>query len=69
PFSQIARRFGLSVTTIMRKFDIISYGLPQLPECISIDEFRGNAGGEKFQCNLTNPVTPKVLDLLAPINR
>ncbi|MEG1915026.1 MAG: ISL3 family transposase, partial [Acidaminococcaceae bacterium] len=31
-------------------------------------EFRGNAGGEKFQCNLTNPVTHKILDILPSKN-
>lgn len=67
-FSQIAKRFNLSVTTIIRKFNIISYSLPKLPECISIDEFKGNADNEKFQCNLTNPITHKILDILPSRN-
>jgi len=29
-----------------------------------IDEFRGNADGEKFQCILTDPENRKVLDIL-----
>ena len=35
-----------------------------MPHAISIDEFRGNAGGEKFQCILTDPENKKVLDIL-----
>jgi len=31
---------------------------------LSIDEFRGNADGEKFQCILTDPESRKVLDIL-----
>ena len=30
----------------------------------SIDEFKGNAGGEKFQCNLSDPVKHKIIDIL-----
>ena len=31
---------------------------------MSLDEFRGNAGGEKFQCIITDPENRKVLDIL-----
>ena len=31
-----------------------------LSKVLSIDEFRGNAGGEKFQCIITNPEHKKV---------
>lgn len=31
---------------------------------ISIDEFRGNANGEKFQCILTDPIRKIILDIL-----
>ena len=63
-FSSISKRFRVSVTSIMRWFDNVSYSLPKLPESIAIDEFRGNAGGEKFQCNLSDPVSHKVIDIL-----
>jgi Transposase and inactivated derivatives len=36
----------------------------KLPEVLSIDEFRGNSGGNKFQCILTDPVNKKTLDIL-----
>lgn len=35
---------------------------------ISIDEFRGNANGEKFQCILTDPIRKVILDILPTRN-
>lgn len=63
-FSAIARRMGASVTSIIRWFDNINYPKAELPNCIAIDEFKGNAGGEKFQCNLADPVKHKIIDIL-----
>ena len=63
-FKAISNRFGVSVTSIIRWFDKINYSAPKLPECFSIDEFKGNANNEKFQCNVTDPVNHKVLDIL-----
>lgn len=60
----ISRKSNVSSTTAMRIFDLIEYPKPGLPEVLSIDEFRGNAGGEKFQCILTDPRNKKVLDIL-----
>ena len=37
----------------------------KLPEVFSIDEFRGNSGGETFQCILTSPEKQQVFDILA----
>ncbi|WP_304160362.1 ISL3 family transposase [Phascolarctobacterium succinatutens] len=67
-FSSIAKRFGVSVTSIIRWFDKLNYPHPKLPECIAIDEFRGNSGGEKFQCNIADPVKHKVIDILPSRN-
>ena len=44
---------------------MLNYNLYKLPETISIDEFKGNSGGNKYQCILTNPTNHKVLDILA----
>lgn len=60
----VAKRCNTSQTTVARIFDNINYSLSSLPEVLSIDEFKGNAGGEKFQCILTNPKAKKVLDIL-----
>jgi transposase len=62
--ASIAKRNGVSVATAVRIFDRVSYPLPNLPRVLSIDEFKGNAGGRKFQCILTDPVKHRVLDIL-----
>ena len=67
-FSSIAKRLGVSITSIIRWFDNLSYPHPKLPECIAIDEFKGNAGGEKFQCNLADPVEHRIIDILPSRN-
>ena len=64
-FSSVARTFNLSITTVIRIFDLVSYPrYYSLPKSIAIDEFRGNADGEKFQCIITDPETHRVLDIL-----
>lgn len=55
---------NISPTTAIRIFDHVKYSNNTLPHVISLDEFRGNAGGEKFQCILTDPENKKVLDIL-----
>ena len=60
----IAVECGFSLTTAIRMFDKVSFPRPSLPPVISIDEFKGNAGGHKFQCILTNPKKRKLLDIL-----
>ena len=42
----------------------VSYGRPKLPEAVAIDEFKGNTGGEKYNCIITDPINHKVLDIL-----
>ena len=64
-FSSVAREVNLSVTTVIRIFDLVSYPkLTELPTVLAIDEFKGNTWGEKYQCILTNPNTDEVLDIL-----
>lgn len=63
-FTCVAREVNLSVTTVIRIFDLVSYSLNKLPVAISIDEFKGNTHGEKYQCILTDPVNKIVLDIL-----
>lgn len=49
----------------VRRMKDISYPKPtQLPEVLSIDEFRGNAGGQKFQAILTDAKNHKLFDIL-----
>jgi transposase len=64
-FTAIASRFHLSVSTVIRYFDYIQYAKPRtLPAVLSLDEFKGNAWGQKYQVSLTSPVQHKVLDIL-----
>lgn len=64
PLTAIANRIGASSTSVARWFDNVAHPHPVLPEYFSIDEFKGNAGGEKFQCNVADPISHKVLDIL-----
>jgi transposase len=67
-FKDVASRFNTSPTTIMRRFDKISSSMlketKQLPEVIAIDEYKGDAGGEKYQTIIADPVNRKPLDIL-----
>ena len=63
-FSGVAREVNLSVSTVIRIFDFVSYSPKKLPIALSIDEFKGNTNGEKYQCILTDPVNKVVLDIL-----
>ena len=61
----IAKEFQISESTVCRWMNLTEYGKPQkLPKVLSIDEFRGNAGGERFQCILTAPEEGKIFDIL-----
>ena len=64
-FTSIGDKFYISVSTVIRIFDNISYTAPkELPEVIAIDEFKGNTGDEKYQAIITDPKTGVVLDIL-----
>ena len=63
-YTSIAKETGLSVSTVIRYFDCVSYPRAKLSEVIAIDEFKGNTNGEKYQCILTDPKNKVVLDIL-----
>lgn len=63
-FTSVARSLNLSVSTVIRIFDIVGFGKPKLPKVLAIDEFKGNTSGEKYQCIITDPVNHIVLDIL-----
>lgn len=63
-FSSVAREVNLSVSSVIRVFDLVSYAPKKLPSAISIDEFKGNTNSEKYQCILTDPVNKVVWDIL-----
>lgn len=63
--SSVAEEMGISASTIFRCLDDINYPKPSyLPKVLSIDEFKGNAGGEKFQGIITAPDKQKIVDIL-----
>ena len=64
-FSHVSRELNLSVSTVIRIFDKISFSKPvKLPKTVAIDEFKGNTWGEKYQCIITDPENHVVLDIL-----
>ena len=64
-FTDIAKEVGLSVSTVVRIFDLVQYPKPKaLPHVLAIDEFKGNTYGEKYQCILTDAQNKGVLDIL-----
>ena len=63
-FTSVSKEVNLSITTVIRIFDKVSYPKAKLPSVLSIDEFKGNTWGEKYQCILTDPVNKRVLDIL-----
>ncbi len=63
-FTSVSKEVNLSVSTVIRIFDAVSYPKAKLSAALSIDEFKGNTWGEKYQCILTDPINKKVLDIL-----
>lgn len=62
---QIAHVSNVSVFSVCTIIDSIDMPKPSvLPEVISIDEFKGNTDGYKFQCILIAPQTKKIIDIL-----
>jgi transposase len=60
----VAKAVNLSESTVGRIFDHLEYKNKKLPTVLGIDEFKGNADGEKFQCIITDPEHKEVLDIL-----
>ncbi len=67
-FSNIGKHTGMSgqnVTRLMKKFMPIFHNITSLSEAIGIDEFKGNAGGNKFQVAITDLKSHKVIDIIS----
>ena len=63
--SSVARHTGLSPASVFRWMKDIRYTRPPaLPQVLSIDEFRGNAQGQKFQAILTDAKKHDLFDIL-----
>ena len=61
---EISRQNNVSPSTAVRYFGLVNYKCKNLPEVMSIDEFKGNAGGQRFQAIITDARHHKVLDIL-----
>lgn len=60
----IGRDNNVSAATALRYFKLVNYTCTALPEVLSIDEFKGNAGGEKYQSIITDAHNKKIIDIL-----
>lgn len=60
----INRDNNVSADTALRYFKLVNYTYTALPEVLSIDEFKGNAGGEKYQSIITYAHNKKIIDIL-----
>ena len=64
PVTEIGSRFNVSAVTAMRYFSLFNKKLTKLPEVISLDEFKGNSGGQKYNSIVADPQNKEVLDIL-----
>ena len=61
---EIGCRFNVSGVTAMRYFNLFNKKITKLPEVISLDEFKGNSGGQKYNSIVVDPKERVVLDVL-----
>lgn len=60
----VAETTNVSVNTVTRLLDTVNYSIPSLPDCISIDEFKGDTDAGKYQCILVDAKKHRILDIL-----
>ena len=61
----IAKDTGTSVSGVKRILGIMPVSKPQrLPQALSFDEFKGDTGGQPFQCIVADPLNRRVFDIL-----
>lgn len=65
-FTSVAKEYNISLNTIIRLFDKLQYPKTNLEnvEVLAIDEFKGNTGGEKYNCIIADPKRKIILDIL-----
>ena len=62
--AKIGAQFHVSGATAMRYFKCVSFKPTRLPEVLSIDEFKGNSGGQKYNSIVVDAEKRKVIDIL-----
>jgi transposase len=60
----IGKDNNVSGQTALRYFKLVNYSCSELPEVLSIDEFKGDADGEKYQTLLTDAKEHTIIDVL-----
>ncbi len=60
----IGCQYNVSGVTAMRYFQCVNHTVKELPEVLSLDEFKGNSGGEKYNSIIADPENKKVIDIL-----
>lgn len=64
-FSTAARLIGMTTNRLLRLFDHHPIKAKKiLPRAIAIDEFKGDAGGERFQTNVVDVENKEIIDIL-----
>lgn len=63
-YKSIAQRHNVSFNTVARVINFYDRTIQKCPKVLSIDEFKGNTGGNKYNCILCNPKDKEVLDIL-----
>ena len=61
---EIGVRYNVSGVTAMRYFKNICFKPKELPEVLSLDEFKGNSGGQKYNSIVADPAGRTVVDIL-----
>ena len=61
---EIGSQYNISGVTAMRYFNCFDHTPTELPEVLSLDEFKGNSGGQKYNSLIVDPKEKKVLDVL-----
>ena len=61
---EIGCRYNVSSMTAMRYFNLFNKKFTKLPEVLSLDEFKGNSGGQKYNSLIVDPKEREVLDVL-----
>ncbi|XMB85310.1 ISL3 family transposase [Mycoplasmatota bacterium WC44] len=65
-FKDIAYRLNISSTTVIRHFlKHVIQPRRTLPEVLSIDEFKGNSGGNKYLVSLVDPINKTIIDIVS----
>ena len=62
--TDLSHTLGLSASSVRHYLDLITPAPKPLPRVMGIDEFKGNAGGQKFQVVITDLETREVVDIL-----